>query len=516
MTTPSLARRALAALAGLAAALAPIGSAPAAPPAGGSLVGVLTDHAGTPTTGLRIYAFPERDPQNYTGRSFVGADGAFAVTDLPAGRYKLMIATGYGVSWSDGQVSFDAATAYPVTAGADTRAAARLPELATVEGILADRQQRPVPGATVTLLDPVATSLTSSFPAAGSTDALGRYAVRAIPVPYRVQYRIDRLTQYHPRQGDPAKARVHPLAAGQRLTLDERLLQHGTVGGRLLAAGGGPARSVEVQLRADRTLVGTAHTDADGRYELGRVYTGSYRVSFHSPTTGVQWAPGRIAADRAKGYTVRDGQRTTVDDTLLTPGALRGRVRLADGGDAAGAPVELYREGDDAPGAANFILVQRTRTDAAGGYRFDPAVPGRYYLAFPRGERGSQLQWAPRGTAAPAAPSAVVQPGSTTTVDERLLPIGTVTGALAYADGRPARLTTVRVHDEQNAVRATVYADGDGRFTVDALFPGRYKLSFQRGAGPVQWAVGKATAEEADWVAVEPGRTATVRDTLRG
>src|SRR5262249_85579 len=101
--------------------------------------------------------------------------------------------------------------------------------------------------------------------------------------------------------------------------------------------------------------------------------------------------------------------------------------------------------------------------------------------------------------------------GQQTTVDETLLPIGTLSGHFTDSAGRPVVGGYITVYDPQNHWVTSVNSDDTGAYTFPRLLAGDYKMEFARGDfSRVQYAQWKVTLEEADLITVPGGGTAVV------
>ena len=231
------------------------------------------------------------------------------------------------------------------------------------------------------------------------------------------------------------------------------------------------------------TLHHTARTDARGRYRMDRLAAGDYVVLL---------LPERGANVRKASITVREkGVTEGVDFTVVRhpPGVLTGRLFDKDGRPMANWYMGISWTGD-ARGYARLVA------DADGRYSWRPPQPGAYEIRV----RGSFTSSAPVRVSL----AADVVPAET---DLTLLPdggavSGSVSGRAVLADGKsPARGAYVVPYavdasfatpegwaktgysgpsgghsvawDPGNAIRA----DGEGRFWIMGLTPGRYQLA---------------------------------------
>jgi hypothetical protein len=145
-----------------------------------------------------------------------------------------------------------------------------------------------------------------------------------------------------------------------------------TVAGTLTDPFDQPLAYTSVTVQNTDGVVMYTYTDHTGFYSVD-VLPGSYRVSFDA-TSGTQWAHQRITAAEASVFTVADGETVRVDDRLLAPGSLSGRLTKTDGTTALqGSSVTLHR-GDE--------TLANSYTDEEGRYSFAEVLPGEYRLAF--------------------------------------------------------------------------------------------------------------------------------------
>jgi protocatechuate 3,4-dioxygenase beta subunit len=137
-----------------------------------------------------------------------------------------------------------------------------------------------------------------------------------------------------------------------------------------------------------------------------------YAVSF---TNGelTQFSPRTLDWAQAQHYTVVPGGTTRVDETLLPPAVLIGRLV-----DEAGVPVTGARVDVDIVATAGTAW---TTTGADGRYRLDTMPPGDVMVGFTTA--AGRKQWAHQKTSAAEADLIALSLDTVTTVDETLLPL---------------------------------------------------------------------------------------------
>ncbi|WP_238013683.1 carboxypeptidase-like regulatory domain-containing protein [Dactylosporangium sp. AC04546] len=183
----------------------------------------------------------------------------------------------------------------------------------------------------------------------------------------------------------------------------------GTISGRLQNRDGSPTWAyLTVFTTVGQNYAGSAYVPAAGTFSVD-VPAGSYKLVFNVRGRFEQWSGGATSFAAAVPVEVVAGQVTEVTETVLPTGSIAGRVTRADGSSAAGVPVY-------AGGSAT--------TDGSGAYRIDDLLVGEYTVSF-LGPHGVS-QYA-HGTLDPAAAERfAVLDGQVTTVDETLLPTGSV------------------------------------------------------------------------------------------
>ncbi|WP_412540093.1 carboxypeptidase regulatory-like domain-containing protein [Longispora sp. K20-0274] len=284
----------------------------------------------------------------------------------------------------------------------------------------------------------------------------------------------------------------------------------GTISGHYRTAAGEPVPTTTVRVsHPDYSGDRWTQLGADGAFALD-VEPGEYLVYFDSWSNGDQFAYGKVKREEAARFTVDAGQTVTVDDVALPTGTVSGTLT-----DAAGQPVpysfvRAYNpDGSWAGGATVF----------AGHYTLPGLHPGDYLLSFALTESNDSVyQFAPGQKTQSTAGRYTVTADQTLTVNEQLLPTGTLAGRVLTAAGGPAP-ARLRV-DAYLAASGPYsgiggYTDADGRFSF-LTFADDYQVSFQTAPGGYdsQFFTGKRTREAADWITVRPNESTDVVDSI--
>ncbi|MDG4789326.1 endo-1,4-beta-xylanase [Micromonospora sp. WMMD1102] len=379
------------------------------------------------------------------------------------------------------------------------------PGTGSVAGTLVDAAA-PVPDATVELL----VSPYGVVVKQGRTDASGAFRLTEVrPAGYALRFRLPGgLLQFHPATPDLASAAQLDVRAGVETTIQEAVVPHGTLGGRITTDTGAPAPGARVELHrlTGGAPLHTVLTDADGSYLVRYPPTGQVRVAVAAAERGAtnQWAHRRRSYTEADPVTVTPGQHRTVDERLLPSGVVTGR---------------FTRNGVPVPNVVVYATAQRSTaesvsnwTAADGTFRLRP-YPGSYKLLFVVPAGTGLDQWLGGAESEGATQPLLVGADSEVVLHEQQLPTGLVSGRLTEATGAPVVRAAVVIYDPSRGRQFLATTDDDGSW-FKIVWPGSYAVRFET-ADRVQWATGKLSAATADPVtATADGRT-VVDDALR-
>ena len=450
-------------------------TAPAGPATGaaGAIAGRLVSGPGLPLGEAWIEVAAE-DPaaQRAPRMSRVAADGTFRVADLQPGRYLLR-------ARAEGHA--DARAVVTLVAGTSGQAVLRLARAVTLRGRVRDGRGSPVPGARVVAIASGAAAVPGP-PREATTDADGRFAIDRLEAgSFRVLAEAPGFesAELPPVALPSAEVEVHLAGEAQ------------VIAGRVLA-GGAPADGARVLLaHGTETTAREALALADGTFMFAGVGPGLYAL---------RATRGSLASPVAAGVTVEAGpaRRPAKVDARdvrleLAPGAfVEGRVVDDAGAPVAGAGVRVEPTGGD-------LTSDQVTADGAGRFRAGPFAPGEYRLIPARaGYVPARSVTARLDAAAPASgqrlelvrgvmlTGRVVDDGGAAVagatvrclapgIDDLVvlfdaLPLAAEAAALPSGTGRALGATR------------SVRTDAAGRFEIDDLLPGRYRLEASRPA----------------------------------
>jgi len=275
----------------------------------------------------------------------------------------------------------------------------------------------------------------------------------------------------------------------------------GTVAGTV-TNGGAPVASANIQLQtSDGSSLATTATDDFGHYSIPDVpeAADAYLVSVQVAGHPLQFHPGSLDFEGATLFSVTAGQTTTVDEALLPTGIITGHLRDGTGN---GVPdVSVSAEAESGSGFSS------TATDADGAYTVH-VTPGTYRVAFSTGQ--TQYAFGTRDFSSAARFTVAV--GQTVTVDDTLLPVGSVAGTVTYSDGTAAADVIVQIDSDHGGASGST--GPDGAYRIDGLLAGDYFVMFQLPSGATEFAHHAFSQNDATKFRVAAGQTTTVDEQL--
>ncbi|WP_189170062.1 MSCRAMM family protein [Pilimelia anulata] len=330
----------------------------------------------------------------------------------------------------------------------------------------------------------------------GNTDDAGRIAFADVdPGKYTVFCRIEGLKMWAESTELLERATVYEVRAGATTEVRPRLLPHARIAGVLTDADGGVSWGEMTAHPVGRFGARvTEVTDGDGRAAV-RVAPGTYRVEFAADGIS-QWVPGRPSAEGATELTVAAGDRITLTESLPETGRVHGVITDAAGEPVLGATVRLH---------VGEFEAHRERTNRRGEFTLARVRAGAYTVSVlsPRGS----MQWLP-GTGDPAGAKPItVGRDADVEVNEKLLPTGAIEGVLSGKDGQPTSHGWVfakPVPDNGSEVILSATPDRQGRYRMDGLAAGRYRIGFEID-GRRQYLGGKGSAPNSEPITLAGG-----------
>lgn len=323
----------------------------------------------------------------------------------------------------------------------------------------------------------------------GRTDAQGFYRIEGLPAGTFSVMRMDFAMELSGSVMDVMRdLRMETVTLAED---EERRVDLGVVsdaGTRLLGtvrdvAGPVPGAMVALIPESRGGRMGFATTDAEGRYEIGRIVPGRYAVSVAALEGGSSVAPGQPGSAVVRSLSLSAGVEHRHDVTL-PGGTLEGVVVAADGG----APIRDARvvlDRSDAGALESDWLamlggrVGETYADAQGRFRFRH-LPGGTYAATAGGKGllGTGAGgWAQRRVEG----LQVLEGGQGFSVRLELEPAAVIAGSTQDLSGQALSGVGVWVLQPGGAPRSAfseVVSDAGGAYEVGDLPAGAWTLAF--------------------------------------
>lgn len=343
----------------------------------------------------------------------------------------------------------------------------------------------------------------------------GRFHLGALPTgDYRISFsecvwpRTYLTEWYDDRPSQDLAAAVH-VEAGEALQgIDADLARGGVVSGRVTDEAEQPLEGICIN-------DGSARTDADGRYRLTGLPTGTVKVGFagdecfSSGRYFGEWWDDKTDEDSADPVPVVAGQETIgIDARLRLGGWIAGQVTDDEGNPIPNVCVSIPQ--------GQYGSLARDTTDEDGRYLLSPLETGEYPVQITNCGSGDWLgEWyedAADRDAATAVPVTVGQ--GTEGIDVVLMEGGSISGRILDHLGQPifgACANGYRILDGPITRFEDHSTTGfDGIFRLHALPPGDYLIRFDKCTSGVayapEWYDDAADQSSADPVHVDAGQ----------
>jgi protocatechuate 3,4-dioxygenase beta subunit len=308
---------------------------------GATLSGVVTDRGGRPVENAFVLVQSVAGSGlDYAMGGYSGSDGAYSVTGLPPGMYKVQFRTDQALQnvapawWKSADRESKAKPLTLSAGGVTTDIDARLDAGASISGIVRDGANGPVPYAWITAFNDAGEQVAGTSVAQDGSFRLNGLA----PGSYRLQFVGEAdgtgMLEWWKGAGTIAAASAIAVKAGDNIAgLDVDLSRAGggvlntwneSLSGVVTDGLGNPLPGVVVEARSE-SMGDTAVSDADGVWKLPSLMPGTYRVSFTGDVGGArvtEWWNRAASAESATPLTLADGQHRTDINASLGAGAL--------------------------------------------------------------------------------------------------------------------------------------------------------------------------------------------------
>ncbi|MEQ4567660.1 S-layer homology domain-containing protein [Paenarthrobacter sp. CAP02] len=493
-------RLALTLLAALFLGALPAGFAsPAVAAATGSISGTVTVPAGVDASKIMVATLAGPTQKNV----WADAEGKFLLPALEAGQYNLqfvdtaapmqLLPTFYG------NRDREQSTVVTVTAGS---AITGINQTMTMGGTIAGKVSVPAgvnpAGVTVIAEGPGGTN-------SGAVNNDGTYVVRGLGTGgHKVSFfhygqPSPVLSTYYPGASRDGATLV-PVTEGAGVTGINQVMQPAAmISGQVsVPMGSSYDGQVTVEAGPDFTknnFVSTAFIGADGRYTVGGLPAGKYKLHFR--TNNQKWANmwhGAFAvADKSPWVSVAAGQQLTgVTDSAVAAASVSGSVsgQPAPGPTMSGSGMSITAVMQDGTVAASTVMETSQTT-----YSIRNLLPGSYRIQFNRDPdfvssyEAQSYKDLPESSGTAGATLVTAQAGqAVSNINATVRAGGTFTGKVLDSQGRPLANARINVYTKDGSlVTRFDYSMADGTFKVTGLTTGLYFVSAEEGAesGPI-------------------------------
>jgi hypothetical protein len=251
-----------------------------------------------------------------------------------------------------------------------------------------------------------------------------------------------------------------------------------TISGTVTGPGGAPVANVQVSARrTEFANDASAITDATGGYVLTLPGAGAYKLQFFSGPYVTEWYNDKSSFATADSVSVADAeQRTGINAQLAQGATINGTVTASNG----------------SPLSQICVFAQQTQFGAAaasatttgdGTYSLTHLAAGTYRIQFqPCSTSPSDrlTQWYRGKSTFAAADPVTVDAGQLVSgIDAQLIDGGSISGAVRNATGTgiPGICVSATSVSDPTAGKG-ITTDSSGGYTLHALAPGQYRVSF--------------------------------------
>ena len=357
------------------------------------------------------------------------------------------------------------------------------------------------------------------FVSSAQTDASGNYSISGLaPGSYEVGFYDEadsnHIAQYYNDKPTLSSADPVTVAGGSTTSgVDAALAAAGVITGTVTdASTHTPVSEVQVTvLDSAGHDVGDSSTASDGRYSVGGLPAGTYRVQFtpaDDQPYGQQYYSDKATFTGADGVSVTGGQTTSAINAQLVAGArITGTVTDASSSQPiVGAEVDVF--------AADGAPITGTETDSGGRYTVGGLAPGSYELKFSSG--GSSGNYAAQYYNAKATlatgDGVSTTAGHVVSANAALTVGGEIKGTIIDAQShQPLLGVNVTALDASGNEVSFASSASDGTYSLVGLATGTYTVAFAPNDNLhlALYYNDRATAASADPVSVTAGQSTT-------
>jgi 5-hydroxyisourate hydrolase-like protein (transthyretin family) len=486
----------------------------------GTITGRVTE-AGTGTplswTSVDIY-----DAVSYTWLTWAIADGDgyyTATATAPFGQAKVRFEDGswpllYAPEWYNDKTYFSSADAVDLSSGGTvSHINAALEKLGTISGTVTfDGNSLPAAYVSVRAYTSDGAWLWSwSWSWEDETDWAGHYDLSLPPGAYRLRFSGDPIVEewYQDKMSQPGADTI-TVIGGMTAAVNASVAAAGRITGLVTdEVSGLPIRDVWVSVYDPwGNSIGSDFTDVDGRYEIGGLGTGSYKIRFIKEGYSTEYYNNQPTLAQAMLVGITAGQtKSNINAALsLLPSVISGMI-TKDGGTPLYFGEDVYVDLYDAASGDwiedHYFEGDNDTTDFS--FR---VLPGTYKALFDSIDPGLRVEWYDDRTSLATADLVNVVAGQVATgvSADLATATGCITGTVTTADDG-SRIPYVDVDvfyvEEWSWYTQT---DSNGEYQICGL-AGDFQVKFSHDPYQVEWYNNRSSQGTADTVTVANGAT---------
>jgi|GEM_PF-1682413 len=516
---------------------------------GGHLSGKVTSGDGTPLAGITVQVRQKIEGNWKEWGSWVvtNAEGHYDVGGLGSGIYRVCFFTypsplnsqpsppegKYMSQCYDGAPNFESAKDISVTSGQTVKDInAVLLEGGHISGKVVTADGQPVPNVSVEVYQNKEACQCGGWQWVGSsyTNEMGQYEVVGLPNgTYRVGFFSwgdhQKIVQFYKNAFDLKSATDVTVKAGETITGIDAVLTDpsGHIAGRVTNPDGKPVPGISILVYRPQygrwEAIGKAMTAEDGRYDVGMLNSGIYRVGFfdgkgHFMPVYFKDAPN---LDAAIDVVVTGGKTTNdINAVLNSGGGIKGIVTNEANGKPLGKtkvcamPVKSEVKPDTTNDPANN-WGNCAPTNELGVYEIVGLLGGDYVVQFQPNYEGFTAEFYNNKLSWDEADKVTVVAGKTTEGISAALAVGSAISGLVtdQADNQPLGKIWVCANPLNGGPRQCNPTDEKGLYLLSGLRPGKYVVEFwdQQGRYLNEFYDNQTDVAQANAVVVTAGQT---------
>lgn len=436
------------------------------------LQGTVTLSTGTGFSGVTVTAYGMDTGAKVN--SSTDGNGYYSFNNLPQGRYRLYFdASLYnrGTKWYGSATCGGSDSIISLTT---TFVADMVFEAATtgiVTGTVTDNTGKKLAGIEA-----------EAFPAYtyySFTDANGQYSL-SLPIGTQDIYFYVYNSINHTNYLDMFHVDSVAISPNSVTVVDAVLGPAASISGMVKDSTGTPISNALVTIYNSKGIsVGTAHSDLNGAYTIGNLFSGTHKVFFQIEGTTVNtWYGNKNSISTATPVSVVAGLNTSNIDAVMANGSISGLVTNISGGAISNVTVKILD--------TNLNEISSKSPDANGSYRFI-LNPGDYKIyfqspyLFPQAPGSTYIsEWFNNGETPATADLIHINDGTQAVANAILGQFGSISGTVSSIDKGVLAGTWVYAYNATTGELAgSAVTDSNGLYSINLIIPGgQYKVRF--------------------------------------